>query len=350
MPQPRPSPSISPADSDRRHAALRDLQAYQPFHKVVRKHGLETYQLYLWTQEEGIHTDFGPPDRRAQMILQMVDEFGVKMAAQQLRLPDYEVRDLTKRLKWWKQPPNWAPGTKVALGDTRYMVITVYNGLCGKVMDEDGKVIDPFPWKHGRQRVRSLGTIGFTERGKQLEPYEDQRGKRPRFHVVASAMRDLGCGMKVKDVAEIYGRSEATISTWAKEHDVKVDWLRRYHGPIPSDWDRAIMRVAGELGPTETGDRFGLSRQRVHQVLHRYGEAGWREAPGWEPGEEVRWGGIELKIAAVYDADVGAVWDSEGTFYHVFHWNWDGSRCQSEWIAERTIQRRFKWKEGHGKR
>ena len=345
MPQAQLSPPLTPAESAQRRAAVLDLQDHQPFHKVAKRHGLEIYQLYLWAQEEGIYTSYGPPYLQAQMVLRMVDELGVKWTAQQLRLPEYEVRDLVKSFKWWKQPPNWPPGTKVTLGDRELTVITVYNGLLGKVLDHRGRVIDSFPWQQGRQRARSLGSNGFAGRAKLLESHEDPRGKRLRFFAIASAMRDLGCGMTVKAVAETYGRSEATISAWAKKRHVKVDWLRRYHGPLPTDWERAIMRVSGELGPTETSSKFGLTRQRVHQILRKYNEAGWREAPGWETGEKVSWGGNELVIAAVYDADTGAVWDCDGTLHDPVHWEADGCQCRSQWLADRTLKRRFKWKD-----
>lgn len=328
--------------------ALRD-QPHQ-IHRVARDHELDLYQLCLWAEKEGVETIFQPPCPRSQMILHMVNELGVRRAAHQLRLSEGAIRNLIDRCKqWWRQPPRWQPGTKIALEEEVFTVVSVYDGLHGRVLDRSGNVHDPFPWKQGKQRAKSLGMLNFTKLANRLEPYEDPRGKRPRHSVITSAMSDLGCGMKVKEVARIYGRSESTISTWASERDVKVDWLRRYHGPMPNDWERAIMRVAGEIGPSGTADVFKLSRQRIHQILRRYGDTGWREAPGWEPGERVCWAGNEFQIAAVYDADSGAVWDPDEGLIHPVHWVVHDYRVQSRWISERTIKRRLNWKVNHGK-
>ena len=68
-----------------------------------------------------------------------------------------------------------------------------------------------------------------------------------------------------REVAEMFGVSVAAVYQWAKAAKIHKPDLRK-HG-VKADREREMTRLRRTHTLAEIGRKFGVSRQRVHQIL-----------------------------------------------------------------------------------
>ncbi len=88
------------------------------------------------------------------------------------------------------------------------------------------------------------------------------------------AMREYMAGtMKVSEIAARFGVSSATISTRARSLGLPERGRGRRPHSEPPPRHREILQLAEDQTYEEIADRFGFSKQRVHQILQRWSGA-----------------------------------------------------------------------------
>lgn len=121
------------------------------------------------------------------------------------------------------------------------------------------------------------------------------------------ALTDYRSGMRLREIAARHGVHTSTISVWAKEAGL----ARRSQGcrekMAPSVRDAQIvadLRNDANLPMEAVGDRYGISRARVHRIYHKWKD--WKPAPPYKVGDKVRFMGQDYLIisAGVHEGKV----------------------------------------------
>lgn len=122
----------------------------------------------------------------------------------------------------------------------------------------------------------------------------------------SAAVAEYQRGDRLREIATRHGVTVGTVSLWAKKAGVS----RRPQGcrrkPIPSPRDLAILRAVRAGGQTleQIGEKYGLTRARVHFVYHKWKDCKI-EAP-FAVGDKVRFMGDDYEVvsADVHDGRV----------------------------------------------
>ena len=87
-------------------------------------------------------------------------------------------------------------------------------------------------------------------------------------------MREYLSGtMKVSEIAARFGVSSATISTRARSLGLPERGRGRRPHSEPPPRHREVLQLAEDRTYEEIPDQFGISKQRVHQILKRWSGA-----------------------------------------------------------------------------
>lgn len=78
-------------------------------------------------------------------------------------------------------------------------------------------------------------------------------------------------GRTLQSIADEFGVSKATILNWGKQSESEPRKRGRRTLPAPGERDRLILELAQTLPVGLIARRHGLSRQRVHAILKRWG-------------------------------------------------------------------------------
>jgi transposase len=123
--------------------------------------------------------------------------------------------------------------------------------------------------------------------------------------VISAAMRDYKKGDRIVAIAERYGKSPATITSWAKKKGYKLRQTGRKEATEPSPTHLAILlRIANTVTnhvnvPYKAiGQEFGaLSKQRVGQIYSHWKKRGWKpDGAKFKEGDEFIWRGATYKV------------------------------------------------------
>lgn len=127
-----------------------------------------------------------------------------------------------------------------------------------------------------------------------------------------------------KDIAARYGVSASTLTVWATKAKIPLRGRGRDKMKQPDSRTREILETAETLTLEETGERFGMTKQRVAKIVKRW--EGWQR-PTQSPfvaDDVLVW---KAKIYTVVEGGPlwGKVKDERGVTIHNFYWNMHGS-------------------------
>jgi transposase len=153
---------------------------------------------------------------------------------------------------------------------------------------------------------------------------------------MADALKDYAnTTISTKDIAARYDVSASTLTVWAKKAKIALRGRGRDKMKQPDARTREILEMADALTLEETGERFGMTKQRVAKIVKRWN--GWQrptQSP-FAPDDVVLW---KNKLYTVVEGGpiFGKVRDERGITIHNFYWNMHGSvatRVDAETVA-----------------
>ena len=83
---------------------------------------------------------------------------------------------------------------------------------------------------------------------------------------------------KTKEIAKRHGISASTLTARAKKAGLPLRKRGRWQLPEPTAKQQQILRMVRTQTYAEVGSRFGMSKQRVSQVVRRW--SGWTKPKG----------------------------------------------------------------------
>jgi transposase-like protein len=103
-------------------------------------------------------------------------------------------------------------------------------------------------------------------------------------------------GLRVGEIARRFGVSPATISNRAKQLGLKQRGRGRWKRETPGAPHKQMLSLVSIESQASVARRFGVSRQRVNQIVRRWGD--WRHAktPDKRNGDPVRVRVITFRI------------------------------------------------------
>jgi transposase len=156
--------------------------------------------------------------------------------------------------------------------------------------------------------------------------------KKERELIKKKAVMDFRRGDRVDDIAIRYGKTIGTISTWARKAGIKQRRQGCRVKELPNVLDLKIVqlvknRVNGNPSFSKIGEPYGLKRQSVHRMYHRWKD--WTKngvAIPFRAGDKIRFGNEDYTVVKA-DVLCGAVKDSAGNLISKFYWNHDGKHA-----------------------
>lgn len=79
------------------------------------------------------------------------------------------------------------------------------------------------------------------------------------------------CRKPVIAIAKKHGVTPSTLTMWAKKRGLPVRGRGRWRRETPPLQHKQIIQLAKSLTYREVGAQFGVTRQRINQILRRWG-------------------------------------------------------------------------------
>ena len=122
---------------------------------------------------------------------------------------------------------------------------------------------------------------------------------RKSLEIRQKAVQDYRRGDRIEAIAQRYGVTVGAISTWAKNANVKrrTQGCRVKDRPNPRELEIVAAMLAKHNGrPTfdEVGKQFGMPRQGVHRIFHRWKH--WVRGAPFKKGDHVRFQGRDYEV------------------------------------------------------